>query len=173
LNEDTFEKLILQHRDFLVSYSRKLTKNSEESEDIVQETIISAFKHRNTYRAKGAFRSWLASILLNKYINNYHAQQRNPQVDISTFPDYLFLPTLVSAGAERVVFRKLECRAIHEAMQVLPDEYRRVIELSDMEGLSYLEISDQLDIPLGTVRSRLSRARNRIRRALYVWESDL
>jgi RNA polymerase sigma-70 factor, ECF subfamily len=173
LNEDNFEKLILQHRDFLVSYSHAFTKCFDESEDIVQETIISAFKHRDSYRSDGSLRAWLARILRNKFISRYRAQRRRPQVSFSSFPDLSPVPALVSAGAETVVFQQLEYRAIRDAIQNLPSDHRRIIEMCDIEGLSYHEISDQLDIPLGTVRSRLSRARNRIRRVLYVWRPDL
>jgi RNA polymerase sigma-70 factor, ECF subfamily len=172
-NEGNFEKIILQHRDFLIAYARNFTNCHNESEDIVQETLLSAFKNRNSYREDGPLRAWLARILRNKFISRYRAQRRRPQVSLSSFPDLSFLPTLVSAGAEKIVFQQLEYRAIQDAIQNLPSDHRRVIEMSDLEGLSYLEISDQLGIPLGTVRSRLSRARNRIRRVLYVWRPDL
>jgi RNA polymerase sigma-70 factor, ECF subfamily len=172
-NEGNFEKTILQHRDFLIAYARNFTNCYDESEDIVQETIISAFKNRNSYRQEGSLRAWLARILRNKFISRYRARQRRPQVSLSSFPDLAFLPTLVSAGAEKIVFQQLEYRAIQNAIQNLPSDHRRIIEMSDLEGLSYGEISDQLGIPLGTVRSRLSRARNRIRRVLYVWRPDL
>jgi RNA polymerase sigma-70 factor, ECF subfamily len=173
LNEDDFEKQILQQRDFLISYSHVFTRCIDESEDIVQETIISAFKHRESYRSEGSLRAWLVSILRNKYISLYRSRQRRPQVSLDSFPDSVSLPVLVSAGAEKMVFQQLEHRAIQDAIQNLPSDHRRIIEMSDLEGLSYLEISGQLDIPLGTVRSRLSRARNRIRRVLYAWRPDV
>jgi RNA polymerase sigma-70 factor (ECF subfamily) len=74
---------------------------------------------------------------------------------------------------ERRLFVQLENEALQRAVASLPDEYRTVLELSDMQGLSYQEISEELQVPVGTVRSRLSRARNRVRRSLYAWRPDL
>jgi RNA polymerase sigma-70 factor, ECF subfamily len=169
-----FEQSVLKQRDFLLSYSRNhLTSSLDESEDMVQETLLSAYRHRSAYRATGTLREWLLCILRNKYITVYRKQRRIPQALMSSFSETPSLPVLQSAGAEALAFKQLECDAIREAIHSLPQEYREVIQMSDMEGLSYQEISKQLHIPLGTVRSRLSRARSLIRRSLYVWRPEL
>jgi RNA polymerase sigma-70 factor (ECF subfamily) len=173
MSERDFERMILPHRDALYGHALALTRNTDEAEDLVQETTLRALRGIGSFRADGPVRAWLLAILRNLFINSYRAKSRAPRyvsLDGMENPDPM-LPS--DPGPERAIFSKLENEAVGRAVAALPDEYRDVLVLSDLRGLSYQEISDALDLPLGTVRSRLSRARGRVRRALFAWRPDV
>lgn len=168
----TFEAMVLPHREALLGHALTLTKNADEAEDLVQETTLRALRGFDTFRADGPMRAWLLAILRNLFINSYRSRARAPRsvaLDALDNPDPL-LP--VHPGPERLVFSRMESEAIRIAVAKLPADYQTVLILSDVVGLSYQEISDTLGVPVGTVRSRLSRARNRIRRSLFAWRPD-
>lgn len=167
-----FERMVLPHRDALYGHALALTRNAEEAEDLVQETTLRALRGFDSFRADGPVRAWLLTILRNLFINSYRTRVRSPRpvsLDALENPDPV-VPT--QPGPERQVFSRLENEALSRAVANLPSDYREVLILSDMRGFSYQEISEQLDVPIGTVRSRLSRARNRVRRALFAWRPD-
>lgn len=170
--QSAFEALVLPHRDALLGHALALTQNVDEAEDLVQETTLRALRGFDTFRADGPMRAWLLAILRNLFINSYRSRSRAPRsvaLDALENPDPL-LP--LQPGPERLVFSRLESEAIQAAVAKLPGDYQNVLMLSDVAGLSYQEISDALGVPVGTVRSRLSRARNRIRRSLFAWRPD-
>lgn len=172
MNERDFERMVLPHRDALYGHALSLTRNADEAEDLVQETTLRAFRGFGSFRADGPVRAWLLTILRNLFINGYRSRVRNPRpvsLDALENPDPV-VP--VEPGPERQVFSQLESEAIARAVANLPADYREVLILSDMRGMSYQEIAEQLDLPLGTVRSRLSRARNRVRRSLFAWRPE-
>ncbi len=167
-----FEKLVLPHRDALFGHALQLTHNADEAEDLVQETTLRALRGFDTFRADGPMRAWLMAILRNLFINGYRARARMPRwvaLDSLENPDPI-MP--IQPGPERLVFNRIEGEAIRNAVARLPAEYRDVLILSDVSGLSYQEISSRMNLPVGTVRSRLSRARSRIRRSLFAWRPD-
>jgi len=167
-----FEALVLPHRDALFGHALTLTRDRDEAEDLVQETTLRALRGFGTFRADGPVRAWLLAILRNLFINGYRARARAPRA-ISL--DAIENPAPIApadAGPERALFSKLENEALGRAVDALPPVYRDVLVLSDMGGLTYQEISDRLQLPIGTVRSRLSRARSRVRRALFAWRPD-
>lgn len=167
-----FENMVLPHRDALFGHALALTRNADEAEDLVQETTLRALRGWDGFRADGPVRAWLLTILRNLFINSYRAKVRQPRsvsLDALENPDPL-MPAL--PGPERQVLGRMENEALSRAIANLPPDYRDVLVLSDMKGMSYLEISERLHVPIGTVRSRLSRARNRIRRALFAWRPD-
>ena len=167
-----FEKTVLPHRDALYGHALALTRNPDEAEDLVQETTLRALRGFEGFRADGPIRAWLLTILRNLFINSYRTRVRQPRsisLDALENPDPI-MPAL--PGPERLVFGRMENEALSQAVGKLPDDYREVLILSDMKGMSYQEISDVLHVPIGTVRSRLSRARSRIRRALFAWRPD-
>jgi len=170
--ERNFERMVLPYRDMLYGHALALTHNTDEAEDLVQETTLRALRGFESLRSEGPLRAWLLTILRNLFINNYRARTRSPQsvsLDALENPDPV-VP--IEPSPERQVFSRMETEAVNRAVANLPDEYRDVLVMSDMRGLSYQEISDAMDLPIGTVRSRLSRARNRVRRALYAWRPD-
>lgn len=172
MSEQDFERMVLPHRDALLGHALALTHNADEAEDLVQETTLRALRGFSSFRADGPIRAWLLTILRNLFINSYRTRVRAPRqvsLDALENPDPV-LP--LEPGPERRVFSKLENEALSRAVAALPPDYRAVLVLSDMRGLSYQQISKELDLPIGTVRSRLSRARNRVRRALFAWRPD-
>ena len=170
--QSNFERLVLPHRDMLYGHALSLTRNADEAEDLVQETHLRALRGFERLRSEGPLRAWLLTILRNLFINNYRAKHRAPKsvsLDALENPDPV-VPT--EPSPERAVFARMESEAVNRAVANLPDDYRTVLELSDMRGMSYQEISDTMALPIGTVRSRLSRARSRIRRALFAWRPE-
>ena len=170
--QTNFERLVLPHRDMLYAHAFSLTRNADEAEDLVQETTLRALRGFDSLRSEGPLRAWLVTILRNLFINNYRVKRRAPtavSLDALENPDP-FVPT--EPSPERAVFSRIESDAVNRAVDNLPADYREVLVLSDMRGFSYQEISDAMALPIGTVRSRLSRARSRVRRALFAWRPD-
>ena len=170
--ERNFERMVLPYRDMLYGHALALTRNSDEAEDLVQETTLRALRGFESLRSEGPLRAWLLTILRNLFVNTYRAKTRVPQ---SISLDSIEIPDRVvpkEPSPERQVFTRMESEVVNRAVANLPDKYHDILVMSDMRGLSYQEISDAMDLPLGTVRSRLSRARSRIRRALYAWRPD-
>ena len=123
----------------------------------------------DSFRADGPIRAWLLTILRNLFINSYRSRSRVPRqvsLDALQHPDPV---GPADPGPERQIFSKLENEALERAVAALPRGYREVLVLSDMLGRTYQEISEELGLPIGTVRSRLFRARGRVRRALFAW----
>ena len=179
---EQFEKMILPHGASLYAPAMALTRSSAEAEDLVQETLVRAFDRFETFRADGSPRAWLHTIMRNLFYNAYRKKSREPrhisldQFDASTgnAADALIesaaaSPALSLASPERLVLSQIEGDAILKAVHALPVDYREVVVLSDLQGLAYQEIAERLAIPVGTVRSRLSRGRERVRRALNAW----
>lgn len=165
--------MVLPHRDALYGHALALTHNVDEAEDLVQETTLRALRGFDSFRADGPVRAWLLTILRNLFINKYRSRIRAPRqvsLDALENPDPI---TPTEPGPERAIFSKLENEALGRAVAALPADYRDVLVLSDMRGLTYQEISEALGLPIGTVRSRLSRARGRVRRALFAWRPDV
>lgn len=167
-----FEQMVLPHRDTLYGHALALTHNADEAEDLVQETTLRALRGFASFRAEGPIRAWLLTILRNLYINTYRARIRAPRsvsLDALENPDP-FVP--IEPSPERQVVTRMEADALALAVAKLPAEYRETLVLSDMQGLTYAEIGVRLNLPVGTVRSRLSRARSRVRRSLFAWRPD-
>ena len=133
-----------------------------------------ALRGFETLRSEGPnLKAWLLTILRNLFINGYRSRMRAPRsisLDALENSDP-FIPT--EASSERSIFAKMENIAVQRAVANLTDEYRIVLIMADVEGCSYQEISEHLALPIGTVRSRLSRARSRVRRSLFAWRPDV
>ena len=173
-----FETLILPHKSSLYGPALQMTHSASDAEDLVQETILRAFTRFDSFRADGSPRAWLHTIMRNLFINTYRKKNREPRMvsfdsldDPDTFGSIadgtMHKPALSSP--ERVVLSKMEGAALMRAVKSLPQDYREAVMLSDVHGMSYQEIADQLGIPVGTVRSRLNRGRKRVQRALFSW----
>jgi RNA polymerase sigma-70 factor (ECF subfamily) len=173
MNQGTFEQMVLPHRDALYRQALRLTHQNDEAEDLVQETLVRAFRGFETVRVEGSVRPWLFTILRNRFICTYRSRARAPKqlsLDALEDPDY-YLPR--SADLEQQAFLKLEHEALCRAVAQLAPTCRRILVLSDFQGYTYRQISEYLSIPMGTVRSSLFRARNQIRRSLYAWRPDV
>jgi RNA polymerase sigma-70 factor (ECF subfamily) len=152
-----FEAETLPHLDTLYRVALRLTGDAASAEDLVQETMLKALRAWRSFRPGSNARAWLITILRNQFINEWRARRRAPaQVEFEALPD---LPSLTDPDPEGRFFRELVDEEVLEAVDELPPDFREVLVLSDMEGLPYGEIAEALSIPVGTVKSRLFRAR--------------
>jgi RNA polymerase sigma-70 factor (ECF subfamily) len=167
-----FEQVALPHADALYNFALKMTRSRKDAEDLVQDTFLRAFRFFHRFERGTNIRAWLFRILKNTYINTYRKGKRTPDhVDWSQVEE--FYDTVASDDVlkrhktpeEELIEGSLD-RRIEEAIASLPEEYRAVVILNFAEDLSYKEIAEALDIPMGTVMSRLHRARKILQRKL-------
>jgi RNA polymerase sigma-70 factor, ECF subfamily len=153
----TFEQEALPHLDTLYRVALRLTGEPAAAEDLVQETMLRALKAWHSFQTGTNARAWLVTILRNQFINGWRSRRRAPAaVDFETIPE---LPDVSDPDPEGRFFRDLVDEEVLAAVDALPDDFREVLVLSDMEGLPYAEIAEALGVPVGTVKSRLFRAR--------------
>ncbi|HXI04612.1 MAG TPA: sigma-70 family RNA polymerase sigma factor [Candidatus Saccharimonadales bacterium] len=162
-----FEETAIPHVHALYGIALKMTRRREEAEDLVQETLLRAFRFFHRYEAGTNIKAWLIRIMRNLFINRYRKRQREPE-PVDTGGAEEVLESLMesaspqhSSGAspEEILASGSVDEEIERALASLPDEYRIVLLLSAMEELSYKEIAAVLECPIGTVMSRLHRAR--------------
>ena len=169
-NEELFEREFMPHLDALFNFAFHLTLNEEDANDLVQDTFLKAFRFIDSYERGTNAKAWLFKILKNSFINEYRRKTRHPgEVD---YEDYLaFRESDESSHVGEYDFRDEMLRGligdeVTQALNDLPVDFRTVILLSDVEGFSYEEMAKIIDIPIGTVRSRLHRARNLMKEKL-------
>ena len=171
----TFEDEAMPLASQLYGAAMRLTRNPADAEDLVQETFLKAYRAYDTFEAGTNLKAWLYRILTNTFINKYRRDSRRPQeTDLGDLEDlYLFrrlkrqTSTGLTSSAEEQLLEGLVESDIKEAIEALPDSFRMVVLLADLEGFSYKEIAEILDIPIGTVMSRLHRGRKALERALW------
>jgi RNA polymerase sigma-70 factor, ECF subfamily len=170
-----FSEQAMQYMDALYTAALRLTHNSADAEDLVQETYLKAYRAYAGFEEGTNLRAWLYRILTNTFINSYRSKKRRPdETDIDEIEDlYLYrrLGGLEAAAAGRSAEDELldwfTDAEVKEAVEALPEQFRIAVLLSDVEGFSYKEIAEILDIPIGTVMSRLHRGRKALQRQLY------
>lgn len=172
-NKKIFEEIALVHMDALYSTALRMTRNAEEAEDLVQDTYLRAYRFFDKFKQGTNFRAWIFKILTNTFINNYRKKTRSPQqVDLEKVSFGLESEEEYKGPAEWVpqydenTFHDMFDDDIQYALDKLSDEFRMIILLADIQGLSYKEISKIADIPIGTVMSRLFRGRRMLQRSL-------
>jgi RNA polymerase sigma-70 factor, ECF subfamily len=168
----TFEQLVIAHRDHLYHYALSLTRDQSISEDLVQDTYLKALRGFGMFRVGSNFQAWLSKIMLNTFINNYNRSKRSPLaygVEISdhdSFVESSPQPEYAVELNESNLLDYFTSDDIRKALLSLSADYRNCIIMADMLGLSYREISYLSGTPMGTIRSRLSRARFMLKRKL-------
>jgi len=169
-----FERDAMPMAAQLYAAAMRLTRNPSDAEDLVQETFLKAYRAYHTYQEGTNLKAWLYRILTNTFINNYRRDSRRPQeVELGDLQDlYLYRSLANGAGgstrsAEDQLLDGLVEDDIRRAVEELPENYRLPVLLADLEGFSYKEIAQILDIPIGTVMSRLHRGRKALERALW------
>lgn len=159
----------------LYSAALRMTRNSADAEDLVQETYLKAYRAYERFEAGTNLKAWMYRILTNTYINAYRKKQRRPdESDIDDVED-LYLYRRIGGAEGAVLGRSAEDELMdmfgeHEvkvALEDLPDHYRMPIILADVEGFAYKEIAEILDVPIGTVMSRLHRGRKQLQKRLH------
>lgn len=178
-DQSEFESMAMPFMDQLYSHALRLTKNSSDAEDLVQETYLKGYRAFSSFEEGTNLRAWLFRILTNSFINNYRKKQRGfDEEDLDDLEDmYLHrrlgstqIPSL-GMSAEDMLFERLTEEEIKDAVEGLPTQYREVVLLADVQGFSYKEIADILDIPDGTVMSRLHRGRAKLQKDLLEFAS--
>lgn len=147
----------------------RMTRNPADAEDLVQETLLAAYRGYDGFEAGTNLRAWLYRILTNSFINAYRKKKRRPEVaDVEDIDETYVYRGLDGAvpSAEAEFIDSLPDEAIRAALDELPDRFRLPVILADMEGFRYREIAEILDIPVGTVMSRLHRGRAALKRRL-------
>lgn len=162
LYED-FEREAVPHMDALFNFALKMTGDSDEADDLVQETYLKAFRFFDKFEKGTNCKAWLFRIMKNTYINKYRKETKEPdKVDyeeVENFYENVKPSSTDSAHLERDIYDNLLDDELSEAINSLPDDFKTVVILCDIEGFTYEEIADFIDVPVGTVRSRLHRAR--------------
>lgn len=152
-----FESEALPHLDTLYRVALRLTGDPAAAEDLVQDTMLRALRAWSSFRPGSNARAWLVTILRNQFINGWRSRKRAPvAVDMDAIPEP---PDLGDPDPEGRFFDELVDDEVLAAVDALPVDFREVLVLSDMEGLPYADIASTLGIPVGTVKSRLFRAR--------------
>jgi RNA polymerase sigma-70 factor (ECF subfamily) len=163
-----FEAVALPHLDAAYDLARWLLRDRADADDVVQDAYLKAFRAFGGFRG-GSARAWLLTIVRNACYTRL--RRRRPDEPSLSLDDGLADPPDAGPTPEQAVLRQAAARSLREALESLPIDLREAIVLRELEGLSYAEIAAVADVPIGTVMSRLSRARHRLQTALGGKES--
>ncbi len=164
---ERFEEVALEHMDLLYKSALYMSKNESDAQDLVQDTYLKAYRFFDTFKEGTNCRAWLLKILKNTFINAIHREKARPQMrSLSEMKDDA-AELSSDTNPEDSIFRDLFDDDIVAAIDRLPDEFKTAVLLADVEGLSYKEIADVMDCPIGTVMSRLHRGRGLLRKRLW------
>jgi RNA polymerase sigma-70 factor, ECF subfamily len=178
-DQAVFAEQAMQYAPQLYSAAMRMTRNRADAEDLVQEAYLKGYRSFHTFTDGTNLRAWLFRILTNTYINKYRAKQRRPdETDLGDLEDlYLYRQISTSRdlgsgsglglSAEDSLMEMLPADEVKQALEALPDNFRLPVILADVEGFAYKEIAEMLDIPIGTVMSRLHRGRKAMQKALH------
>lgn len=166
-----FNDEIIPHLDSLYNFALHLTTDPSDAEDLVQDTIVKAFRFFDSYEKGTNAKAWLFRILKNSFINNYRKNLKKPQSvdydEVSSYYESVRAERTDTTDLESIMFRNLMDDNFSSALAKLPEDFRTVVLLCDVDGFTYEEISNMLDVPIGTIRSRLHRGRNLLKTELY------
>lgn len=169
-----FQADALPMLDSLYGAALRMTRNPQDAEDLVQETMMRAYRAFGRFEAGTNLKAWLFRILTNAHINTYRKRQREPQKvssdEVEEFDLYRELKNHDSqfdSTPESIVLDSLVDSDIIEAIDDLPEQFRLAVVLSDIEGFSYAEMAQIMDVPMGTVMSRLHRGRKALQKRLW------
>jgi RNA polymerase sigma-70 factor (ECF subfamily) len=172
-DRQAFAAEAMQYAQQLYSAALRMTRNAADAEDLVQETYLRAYRGFGGFEEGTNLRAWLFRILTNTYINIYRAKQRRPHEteldDVEELYMYRRLGTIgtTTRSAEDQLFDLFTDDEVKAALEELPENFRMPVLLADVEDFSYKEIAEMLDIPIGTVMSRLHRGRKAMQKRLF------
>lgn len=166
-----FEKEVVPHANALYNFALRLVNDPDEASDLVQETMLKAYRFFDSFEKGTNVKAWLFRILKNTFINEYRKKTKEPGKvdydDIENFYENIKASEVKGEHFTEDIFSSALDEEISAALQSLPEDFKTVIILSDIEGFSYEEIAEFVDAPVGTVRSRLHRARKMLFTKLY------
>ena len=171
ITRESFEREVLPHLDSIYSMALRLARNPEDANDLLQETILRAFRFFHQFTPGTNCRAWVLTILFNNFRNGYRKGGRE-QVSPSEaeFAERLEAESIAAdqsrSNPEALAFAEVMAPEVSAALDSLPEEFREALLLVDVQELSYQEVSGVLAVPVGTVKSRVSRARSLLRAAL-------
>lgn len=179
-DQATFAEDAMPLMDGLYSAAMRMTRNAADAEDLIQETYLKAFNAYERFETGTNLKAWMYRILTNSYINAYRKKQRRPdESDIDDIEDlYLYRrlggaeSAVLSRSAEDELLEMFGEDEVKLALEDLPEHYRMPILLADVEGFAYKEIAEILDVPIGTVMSRLHRGRKQLQKRLYSFAEE-
>jgi len=174
-DQASFAEQAMEHMPSLYAAAMRMTRNKADAEDLVQETYLKAYRAFGSFQEGTNLRAWLYRILTNTFINIYRAKKRRPEEsDLDDVEDlYLYrrLGGLEAAqtgrSAEDEVLDQITEGEVKAAIEALPEQFRMAVLLADVEGFQYKEIAEILNIPIGTVMSRLHRGRRALQKSLF------
>ena len=163
-----FESEALVHLDMLYRVALRLAGNPADAQDLVQETMLRAYRSWGQYTPGTNAKGWLLTILRNLFINEYRRRTRHPEtVDVDTIEPFAVFPEIQDEDPQATFFDRIVDDEVLKALDDLPEVFREAVMLSDVEGLRYEEIANVLGVPVGTVKSRLFRGRRLLQSRLY------
>ena len=173
-----FERDAIVFMDQLYAAALRYTKNPEDARDLVQDTYLKAFNSFHQFEEGTNLRAWLYRVLTTTFINTYRKDQRRPQLSAGELEDWQLAKAQshtsdLGKSAEAEALENLPDSDIKRALQEIPEEFRIAVYLADVEGFSYKEIADIVDVPAGTVMSRLHRGRKLLREKLADYAKEL
>lgn len=167
-SREAFEAELLPQLDSLYSLAFRFTTDPSRAEDLVQDTLVKAFRSWRQFQHGSNIRSWLFTILRNTFISNCRRSRREPiPMDLVSAELAATIRAVDGNDPEGTFFARIVEAKVLETIDTLQNDFREVVVLSDVENLSYAAIAGVLGIPVGTVRSRLFRARRQLQKALY------
>src|SRR5512146_1198818 len=163
-----FEREALVHLDSLYRLALRLSGNEADAEDLVQEAMLRAYRSWDRYTPGTNAKGWLLTILRHLFINEYRRKRRHPEsVDLDTIEPFALLDEKQEEDPQTAFFDRIVDEEVLRAVDQLPEAFREAVMLSDVEGLSYEEIAKVLEVPVGTVKSRLYRGRRLLQGKLH------
>ncbi|MCB1009003.1 MAG: sigma-70 family RNA polymerase sigma factor [Acidobacteria bacterium] len=173
-----FEAAAMPYLDALYNTAYRMARNAEDAEDLVQETYLKAYRSFDQFTPGTNLKAWLFKILKNTFINEYRKRQSKPaasdfsEIEGSFESQVRTDPSAQIKNPEEEILDASFDEGVQDALDHLPPDYRMAVLLADLEGFSYKEIAEILDIPVGTVMSRLYRGRKLLEKALLVYARD-
>ena len=169
-----FEQEALPHLDTVYRVALRLSGDPTQADDLTQETMLKAYRAWHQYKRGTNIRAWLLTILRHTFINQYRRQKTlGSQVDIDEIEGFTVFHTVQDVDPEGRFFNQIVDEEVLRAIDGLPDEFREAVTLSDVEGLSYAEIGEIAGVPVGTVKSRLFRARQALQKRLHEYAVEM
>jgi RNA polymerase sigma-70 factor (ECF subfamily) len=170
----SFQSEALVHLDAVYRVALRLTGNPADAEDLVQETMLRAYRSWDRFTLGTNAKGWLLTILRNLFINEYRRRSRHPEtVNLDTIEPFAVFQDIQDSDPQARFFDQIVDEEVIRAVDSLPEAFREAVTLSDVEGLSYEEIAKVLNVPVGTVKSRLFRGRRMLQKKLYDYAVEM